>query len=41
VGDEISIASTSYNPREGERAIIKEIDRSNPSKPILKFEKAL
>jgi hypothetical protein len=34
-GDEISVASTSYNPREGERRYIKEIDRSDPEKPIL------
>jgi len=37
VGDQISIASTSYNPREGERAFIKEIDNTNPDKPILKL----
>jgi hypothetical protein len=37
VGDQISIASTSYDPREGERAFIKEIDRTNPDKPILKL----
>jgi hypothetical protein len=34
-GDEISVASTSYNPREGERRFIKEIDNTDPNKPIL------
>jgi len=41
VGDQISIASTSYNPREGERAFIKEIDRTNPDLPILHLEAPL
>jgi len=41
VGDQISIASTSYNGREGERAFIKEIDRTDPSKPIFKLEDPL
>jgi hypothetical protein len=41
VGDEIAIASTSYNGREADRNRIKEIDRSNPAKPILHLETPL
>jgi hypothetical protein len=44
VGDEIAIASTSYtsyNGREGERRFIKEVDNSDPSKPILHLTEPL
>jgi len=41
VGDEISVASTSYNGREGERRFIAAIDRANPDKPILTLDKPL
>merc|ERR1719230_2446577 len=41
VGDEVSVASTSYNPREGERRFISAIDRTNPDKPILTFDTPL
>jgi len=40
-GDEIAIASTSYNGREGERRFIKEIDNSDPTKPILHLTEPL
>jgi hypothetical protein len=40
-GDEIAVASTSYNGREGERRHIKEIDRTNPDRPILHLEEPL
>jgi hypothetical protein len=40
-GDEISVASTSYNGREGERRYILDIDESNPDKPILTLDKPL
>jgi hypothetical protein len=35
VGDEIAIAATSYNGREGESRTIKTIDNSNPNKPVI------
>jgi hypothetical protein len=41
VGDEISIASTSYVGREGERRTITEIDKTDPTKPILRFAEPL
>jgi hypothetical protein len=41
VGDEIAIASTSYNPREGERRFITAIDNTNAAKPVLTLDKAL
>jgi hypothetical protein len=41
VGDEISIAATGYNPREGERRFITKIDRKDKSKPILTLDKPL
>lgn len=41
VGDEVSIASTSYVGREGERRTIAEIDRADPTKPILRFAEPL
>jgi len=41
IGDEISIASTSYVGREGERRTITEIDKSDSTKPILRFAEPL
>jgi hypothetical protein len=41
VGDEISIAATSYVGREGERRTITEIDKTDPTKPILRFAEPL
>jgi hypothetical protein len=40
-GDEIAIASTSYNPREGERKFITAIDNTNPDKPVLTLDSPL
>ena len=41
VGDEIAIASTSYNGREADRKRIKSIDKTNPKKPILVLDSPL
>jgi hypothetical protein len=41
VGEEVAIAPTSYEPREGEKRTISAIDRSNPDKPILTFSDPL
>jgi hypothetical protein len=42
VGDEISVASTSYNGREGERRYITDIDSTtNPDKPVLTLDRPL
>jgi hypothetical protein len=40
-GDEISVASTSYNGREGERRFIKEVDNSDPDHPVLHLTEPL
>jgi hypothetical protein len=40
-GDEIAVASTSYNPREGERRFITNVDNTNPDKPILTLHEPL
>lgn len=37
VGEEVAIAATSYDPREGEKRTIASIDRTDPDKPILTF----
>jgi hypothetical protein len=41
VGEEISIAPTSYEAREAERRTISAIDNSNPAKPVITLDKAL
>jgi hypothetical protein len=41
IGDEISVASTSYNGREGERRFITDIDRTEADKPVLTLDRAL
>jgi hypothetical protein len=41
VGDEIAIASTSYNGREGERRFITDIDNTNPERPVLTLDSPL
>jgi hypothetical protein len=40
-GDEIAIASTSYNGREGERRFVTNVDNTNPDKPILTLAEPL
>jgi hypothetical protein len=40
VGDEIAIAATSYNGREGESRTIKDIDNSNEDKPVITLDQA-
>jgi hypothetical protein len=35
VGEEIAIAATSYNGREGEKRAISAIDNTNPNKPVI------
>jgi len=40
-GDEIAIASTSYNGREADRKRIKSIDRTDPNKPIITLDAPL
>jgi hypothetical protein len=40
-GEQIAIASTSYNPREGEKRFITAVDNSNPTKPVLTLNKPL
>jgi hypothetical protein len=41
VGEEVAIASTSYDPREGEKRTISAVDNSNPDKPVLTFDEPL
>jgi len=40
-GEEIAIAATSYNGREGEKRTIKAIDNSNPDKPVITLDEQL
>jgi hypothetical protein len=40
-GEQIAIASTSYDPREGEKRFITAVDNSNPAKPVLTLNKPL
>lgn len=40
-GEEVAIASTSYNGREGEKRTIVSVDRTNPGKPILTLDEPL
>ena len=40
-GEQIGIASTSYNGREGEKRTILAIDRTDPSKPVITLDEAL
>ena len=40
-GDQIAIASTSYNGREGEQRTIVNIDNTDPNKPILTLDSPL
>jgi len=40
-GEEVAIAATSFNGREGEKRSIKAIDRSNPDKPVLTLDEPL
>ena len=35
IGEVISIASTDYNGRHGEKRWIKAVDRTNPDKPVI------
>jgi hypothetical protein len=37
----VAIASTSYDPREGEKRTITAVDISNPDKPVLTFDEPL
>jgi len=41
VGEQIGIAATSYDPREGEKRFITAIDRTDPNKPKLTLDKPL
>jgi hypothetical protein len=40
-GEEIAIASTSYNPREGEKRTILSIDKTDPNIPIVTLDQPL
>ena len=40
-GEEISIASTSYQAREAEKRMIIKVDRTNPDKPVLTLDQPL
>lgn len=37
-GEEIAIATTSFNPREGEKRTIKAIDKTNPDIPVVTLD---
>jgi len=40
-GEEIAVAATSYDGREGEKRRIVAVDNSNPAKPVLTLDEAL
>jgi len=40
-GEQIAIASTSYNGREGEQRTIKSIDKTNPNIPVITLDRPL
>lgn len=40
-GEEIAIAATSYNGREGEKRRIKSIDKSVPDQPVITLDEPL
>jgi hypothetical protein len=40
-GDQIAIAATTYNGREGERRTIKSIDKTDPNNPVITLDLAL
>jgi cell migration-inducing and hyaluronan-binding protein len=40
-GEQIAIASTGYNGREGEKKTIKSIDKTNANKPVITLDSPL